>query len=264
MDEEQRNGLSIESADGTVDNFGDARQSRKVEILEVEDEYARVRRFQSIFEKLNSSSPSSHVPTRHGPGMPSFQFDFGERKTWAVEPPSELLSRVQAFLPQMEVSNAILTERAEADPQSVDMEQVEDDAEPYIEMNLGLGVFDMKPKAQSGNQDTEMTDSSSSASSSSSSLTSSSSDSSDSDSDSDSDLDSEEILSSSIPSGLLSRSPRYASSSFDSIGSSDSDGRMQRVRMIRPLPKRSGSSASGPRPSIIVLSDTPNDDSSME
>lgn len=34
----------------------------------------------------------------------------------------------------MEVSNAILTERAEADPQSVDMEQVEDDAEPYIEM----------------------------------------------------------------------------------------------------------------------------------
>lgn len=106
MDEEQRNGLSIESADGTVDDFGDARQSRKVEILEVEDEDARVRRFrelqpslcsfseliiciESIFEKLNSSSPSSHVPTRHGPGMPSFQFDFGERKTWAVEPPSE-------------------------------------------------------------------------------------------------------------------------------------------------------------------------------
>lgn len=121
----------------------------------------------------------------------------------------------------------------------------------------------MKPKAQSGNQDTEMNDSSSasSSSSSSSSLTSSSSDSSDSDSDSDSDLDSEEILSSSIPSSLLSRSPRYASSSF---GSSESVEGKPRIRMIRPLPKRSGSSASGPRPSIIVLNDTLNDDSPME
>jgi len=262
MDEEQRSGFPIESADGTVDDFGDARQSGKVEILEVEDEDARLKRFQSVFEKLNSSSPS-HEHTRRGLGMPNFQFDLGERKTWAVEPPSELLSRVQAFLPQMEASNVILTERAEADPQSVDMEQVGDEAEPYIEMNLGLGVFDMKPKAQSGNQDTEMNDSSSAScsSSSSSSLTSSSSDSSDSDSDSDSDLDSEEILSSSIPSSLLSRSPRYASSSF---GSSESVEGKPRIRMIRPLPKRSGSSASGPRPNIIVLNDTLNDDSPME
>lgn len=48
MDEEQRNGPSIESADGTVDELGDARQSGKVEILEVEDEDARVKRFREL------------------------------------------------------------------------------------------------------------------------------------------------------------------------------------------------------------------------
>lgn len=261
MDEEHQHGLTSEN--GATDGLEGARQGRKAEILEMEDDDARVRRFQSIFEKLNSGSTPSSVPSRNGLGMPNFQFEFGERKTWAVEPPSELLSRVQAFLPQMEASNAILTKRAEADPQSVDMEQVEDGAERYIEMNLGLGVFDMKPNGQSGNQDTEMTDCSSSASSSSSLTSSSSSDSSD--SDSDSDLDSEEILSSSIPSSLLSRSPKSASSSFDSIRSSDSDGIKKRVhRMIRPLPKRSGSSASGPRPSIVVLNETPNHGSQME
>lgn len=54
-----------------------------------------------------------------------------------------VLSRVQAFLPQMEASNVILTERAEADPQSVDMEQVGDEAEPYIEM-VRLHLFNAR------------------------------------------------------------------------------------------------------------------------
>ncbi|KAJ3718629.1 hypothetical protein DFJ43DRAFT_754957 [Lentinula guzmanii] len=113
--------------------------SQRVEVLEVEDEDARAIRLQSILEKLNSGPSSSSETT--GSGMPYPPFNFEERKTWAVDPPSELLSRVQAFLPQIEASNTILTQRAETDPQSVDMEQLEDDSERYIEMNLGLGVL---------------------------------------------------------------------------------------------------------------------------
>ncbi|KAJ3983152.1 hypothetical protein F5890DRAFT_1475593 [Lentinula detonsa] len=237
-------------------------QSQRVEVLEVEDEDARAIRLQSIFEKLNSGSSSSSETT--GSGMPYPSFNFEERKTWAVDPPSELLSRVQAFLPQIEASNTILTQRAETDPQSVDMEQLEDDSERYIEMNLGLGVFDMEPQEQ----DTEMTDSSMSSSSSSSSSTSPSSSDSDSDSDSsdsESELDSEEILSSCIPSNFLSRSSSSTSQlstsqSSDNIGL---NGKMKAPRLMRPLPKRSGSSASQPKPSIVVLNAS-SDDSSME
>ncbi|KAJ3993084.1 hypothetical protein F5050DRAFT_1904977 [Lentinula boryana] len=237
-------------------------QSQRVEVLEVEDEDARAIRLQSIFEKLNSGSSSSSETT--GSGMPYLQFNLEERKTWAVDPPSELLSRVQAFLPQIEASNTILTQRAETDPQSVDMEQLEDDSELYIEMNLGLGVFDMEPQGQSAEeQDTEMTDSSLSFSSSSSPLTSPSSSDSDSDSessDSESELDSEEILSSCIPSSFLSRSSSSTSQSSDNIGL---NGKMKAPRLMRPLPKRSGSSASQPMPSIVVLNAS-SDDSSME
>jgi len=242
MDEDQQ-APHVPSREGTnraVSSEG-ARQNMKLERLEVEDEDARVTRLQSIFEKLNSTTSSSGF-VGNALGMSNVQFDFGERKTWAVEPPSELISRVQAFLPQMEASNVILTQRVEADPQSIDMEHIEDDAAQYIEMNLGLGVFDMKPKRQSGDEDTEMIDSSSASSSSSDSDSGS-------DSESDSDLDSEEILSSFIPSSLLSRSPP----SFDSISS---DGEKKKApRMICPLPKRTRSSATQSRPNIVVLSE---------
>ncbi|KAJ4474888.1 hypothetical protein J3R30DRAFT_3337225 [Lentinula aciculospora] len=235
-------------------------QGCRVEVLEVEDEDTRIKRLHSMFKRINSGSSSS-------PG-PSLQFNFGEYKTWAVEPPSELLSRIQAFLPQIEASNAILTQRVETDPSSVDVEHLEDNSERYIEMNLSLGVFDIKPAGQSlDDQDTEMTDSSSTSSSSSclsssssSSLTSSSSDSDSDDTDSESELDSEEILSSCIPSSFLSRSPPSIGQSSDLTGS---NGKMKAPRLMRPLPRRSGSSASQPRPSIIVLNETLNE-SSME
>jgi len=51
-----------------------------------------------------------------------------------VKPPTELLSRVQAFLPQMEASNAILAQRAREDPNSVDIEHIPDRMDQYIEM----------------------------------------------------------------------------------------------------------------------------------
>ncbi|KAJ4473283.1 hypothetical protein C8J55DRAFT_135770 [Lentinula edodes] len=270
MDEEQQVGrahVSVNSENGNsetvVVDSGNTSQRRKVEeVLEIEDEDARANRLGSIFKRLNSGSPSSLGPIDSR--LPNLQFDFGERKTWAVEPPSELLSRVQAFLPQMEASNTILSQRVETDPQSVDMEQLEDNSERYIELNLGLGVFDMKPNGQSADcEDTEMADSSSSASSSSSSSLSSLSSSSSSDSDSDdtdseSELDSEEILSFCIPSSFLSRSPSAATQSFDSI---ESNGKTKAPRLMRPLPRRSGSSASHSKPSIVVLSESLNDSS---
>jgi hypothetical protein len=45
-----------------------------------------------------------------------------------------VLSRVQAFLPQLEASNAILTQRVQTDPRSVDIEALEDNDTQVIEM----------------------------------------------------------------------------------------------------------------------------------
>ena len=45
-----------------------------------------------------------------------------------------VLSRVQAFLPQMEASNAVLAQKVQADPASVDIENIAEGAEQYIEM----------------------------------------------------------------------------------------------------------------------------------
>jgi hypothetical protein len=45
-----------------------------------------------------------------------------------------VLGRIQAFLPQLEASNRTLLERAQADPSSVDIENVKDGEGRYIEM----------------------------------------------------------------------------------------------------------------------------------
>ncbi|KAF8624631.1 hypothetical protein AX15_005785 [Amanita polypyramis BW_CC] len=106
-----------------------------MEQLDVEDEEQRQRRILKHLEKLNASS-SAKIPS------PPLKFDFGNRTTCLVAPPTELLARVQAFLPQIEASNAVLVQQVEADPESVNMEHVDDSMEQYIEMNLGLGVFE--------------------------------------------------------------------------------------------------------------------------
>ncbi|KAJ2156540.1 hypothetical protein GGF46_005117 [Coemansia sp. RSA 552] len=73
----------------------------------------------------------------------------GERKTFRVEPPSDLLSRLQAFLPQIAEANEKLETDVAKDPSKHDIENVGSDERQYIEMDLGLGVFDMKPKEES-------------------------------------------------------------------------------------------------------------------
>jgi hypothetical protein len=45
-----------------------------------------------------------------------------------------VLTRVQAFLPQMEASNTLLSQRMQEDPSSVDIEHVPEGMDQYIEM----------------------------------------------------------------------------------------------------------------------------------
>ncbi|KAG2204567.1 uncharacterized protein EV154DRAFT_313463 [Mucor mucedo] len=78
-----------------------------------------------------------------------------DRKTFAVGPPSDILSRVQAFLPQLKSANEQLKA---ADPKSLDIENVEEDDGQYIEMNLGLGVYEEKRPGQSDSEDEDSDD----------------------------------------------------------------------------------------------------------
>ncbi|KAN0125465.1 hypothetical protein V8E53_015435 [Lactarius tabidus] len=137
------------------------------ERLEAEDPEQRQRRLQSILESLNGdrSSETANEP-------PQLSFDFGDRTTFVVEPPSELLARVQQFLPQIEQSNVDLLNR---DPRSIDIEHIEETDERIIQMNLGLGVFEQRPANGESGSNTNDSDSDTSSSSSTTSTSSSSS-----------------------------------------------------------------------------------------
>ncbi|KAL0575585.1 hypothetical protein V5O48_006401 [Marasmius crinis-equi] len=112
----------------------------------------------------------------------------------------------------MEASNAELAQQMETDPKSVDIENITEGMEQYIEMNLGLGVFTTKPNS-SPDKDTEMSPSTSESSDSNSMSTE---DSSDQEYDSDSS-DESGIISSFLPPHLVAT----------------------KSRMIKPLPRRS-------------------------
>ncbi|OAX43228.1 hypothetical protein K503DRAFT_731939 [Rhizopogon vinicolor AM-OR11-026] len=170
--------------------------------LEVEDEEKRQQRIGNLLEHLNSSSSSKNASS----GAVPLTFDFGDRKTYPVDPPSELLARIQDFLPRLKAENDTLTRRIRDNPSSVDIENVEEDAEQYIEMNLGLGVLETRPKhSHSDDDDPE----SESASEDSSSLSTSSAES-----------DSEDVSNSDSSSGSSMRIEVIAS------------------RPIKPLPRR--------------------------
>ncbi|KAL1919831.1 uncharacterized protein VTP21DRAFT_1762 [Calcarisporiella thermophila] len=66
-----------------------------------------------------------------------------EKPNFKFEPPSELLSRLQAFIPELASANEQLEKQVKDDPNKLDIEQIDENAEGYIEMNLGLGVFDL-------------------------------------------------------------------------------------------------------------------------
>ncbi|KIJ69886.1 hypothetical protein HYDPIDRAFT_104540 [Hydnomerulius pinastri MD-312] len=166
-------------------------------LLDVEDEEQRQQRIGTLLEKLNVST--STPPSSSTNPLQNITSD----KLHRIDPPSELLSRIEAFLPAIQASNEAL---AQENPENLDIENVGEDEEQYIEMNLGLGVFESKrPKAGSGSGSEDALSSSSSeasnsseddndddeySSSSSDADDDSSSSSSDDDSDSDSDSDS--------------------------------------------------------------------------
>ncbi|KAH9984082.1 hypothetical protein BJV74DRAFT_776360, partial [Russula compacta] len=79
---------------------------------------------EDTLERLNGEGSSTGEPL-------SLPFDFGVRKTFAMEPPTELLARVRQFLPHIEQSNA---ELLQSDPRSIDIECIEDTDEHVIEM----------------------------------------------------------------------------------------------------------------------------------
>ncbi|KAK1230911.1 hypothetical protein PQX77_005989 [Marasmius sp. AFHP31] len=106
----------------------------------------------------------------------------------------------------MEASNAELAQRMESDPAGVDIENISEGTEQYIEMNLGLGVFKTKPSGG-----TEMSPS-----------TSESSDSMSTEDDSDQEYDSDSSDESGIISSFL---PPHLNAT--------------NARMVKPLPRRS-------------------------
>lgn len=175
--------------------------------LEVEDEVNRQQRIGNLLEQLNSSPPSRNTIIAAPP-----TFEFGERKTYAVDPPSELLARIQDFLPRIKEENDSLAQRIRDNPSSADIENIEEDAEQYIEMNLGLGVLETRPKDSDSHPDDEESDSEDSS------------------------------LSSSSPSPNSSCASDSESESHDS-GESDSDSSsisMKAIssRPLKPLPRR--------------------------
>ncbi|KAF9314312.1 hypothetical protein BG003_004318 [Podila horticola] len=67
----------------------------------------------------------------------------GDRKTFKIK--SDLLARLEDFLPKIRDANAELDQKLKEDPKSLDIENVDETSgEQYIEMDLGLGVFDLK------------------------------------------------------------------------------------------------------------------------
>ncbi|CED84304.1 Protein of unknown function DUF4598 [Phaffia rhodozyma] len=96
-------------------------------LLDIESPEAR----QIRLAKLLADNASPQFSTESRPiGKPP--------TTFSVGPPTELLSRLQAFLPQIASANEALASRA---PEDVDIENVGEGESQYVEMDLGLGVF---------------------------------------------------------------------------------------------------------------------------
>ncbi|KAI0916571.1 hypothetical protein AcW1_010130 [Taiwanofungus camphoratus] len=127
----------------------DKAEGSTVETLDIEDEERRQARMHELFMKLDASSSTRHISEEK-----QNMFNFDDRRTFATEPHRDLLSRVQRFLPQLAASNAELTRRLREDPRSIDLENIEND-EHYIEMNLGLGVFEGRTASGSNSTDGE-------------------------------------------------------------------------------------------------------------
>ncbi|KAL7417515.1 hypothetical protein BDY24DRAFT_411492 [Mrakia frigida] len=102
-------------------------------ILDVETEEARQERLSKLFSSQSLPTPPPGLLTRP--------------TTFPVPENSELLSRLQSFLPLMASANEAL---ATADLEELDIENVGEGEEQYVEMDLGLGVFDARLAGEEG------------------------------------------------------------------------------------------------------------------
>lgn len=138
-------------------------QTGEAEKLDVEDEDSRQQRLRMSQYHVQLGTPLTrrfvtddvlmHLDksTSYHQADNAHSFDFGDRKTFMVEPPLEctyhhylcssrythqilpVLSRIQAFLPEFAASTAEITRKAEEDPDSVDIEKLQGEG-PYIRM----------------------------------------------------------------------------------------------------------------------------------
>ncbi|KAH7335482.1 hypothetical protein B0J17DRAFT_670329 [Rhizoctonia solani] len=144
----------------------------KPNLLEFQDPQTR----SSRVEELLASTPSRSEQTINLPPK-----SLEELRSASLPVNHDLLSRLEAFLPAMHESTQQLQQQAQSDPSSLDIEHLDPSTQEYIEMNLGLGVYESRPNQS---HTTSSSDSDSDASSDSDST-------SDSDSGSDSESDDE-------------------------------------------------------------------------
>ncbi|KAF8838641.1 hypothetical protein BDN67DRAFT_971286 [Paxillus ammoniavirescens] len=202
---------------------------RDPSFLDVEDDDQRQKRIGSLLEKLNVTQAASTSAATNP------LLNITDDKPGPIPPPSELLARVQAFLPTIEASNEAL---AQKNPEDIDIENVAEHEERYIEMNLGLGVFESKrPKTGSGSEDASSSEESESHSSSDVNSESSSG------SEPNCDTDDDESSSGSELDFYIDRDQSSSESGDDdndSYSSSGSSVHMRAVvtRPIKPLPRR--------------------------
>ncbi|KIJ20468.1 hypothetical protein PAXINDRAFT_166519 [Paxillus involutus ATCC 200175] len=220
--------------------------------LDVEDEDQRQKRIGSLLEKLNVNQATSTSATTNS------LLNITDDKPGPIPPPSELLARVQAFLPTIEASNEAL---AQKNPEDIDIENVAEHEEQYIEMNLGLGVFESKrPKTGSASEDASSSEESESDSNSdfdseSSAGSKPNCDTDDDESSSDSELNfyiDRDQSSSDSESGDDFNASRHDDNNSDSSSGSSVHMRAVVSRPIKPLPRRVSQ-----RADIQVLSSLP-------
>ncbi|KAJ7927583.1 hypothetical protein B0H13DRAFT_1038270 [Mycena leptocephala] len=209
------------------------------ETIELEDDEARLERIQRVLEKLNTVSPTA------GRGMESILNAAGASEPGPRSEGSlnELLTRVQAFLPEIQASNATLLQKASLDPHSVDIENVEGD-EKVIQMNLGLGLFEDRSGMEGSESEPET------------------------DKNSDIDVEEEDAMEEDSDESSSDTDGSDESSSEDESSEAESDdsGGADQRRSFAPLPKRALLAreikplARRGRPEIVVLAETTTND----
>ncbi|KAH8549099.1 hypothetical protein BGW37DRAFT_503560 [Umbelopsis sp. PMI_123] len=112
-------------------------------------------RSETIAKLLSDTSESLLEPSKDStPTIPPPEL----RKTFKMPVQSDLMARLQTFLPELESANRQLDQQISVDPREVDIENVDED-EQYIEMNLGLGVFEEKKPSDTSDDESDIDES---------------------------------------------------------------------------------------------------------